>query len=369
MNVAVRPKIIRSVAQASQVLLAFQANSRPLGLQDLAAMTALPGTVCSRLLYTLHECGLIESAGEHLYRLTAIRSPVRRTRIGYGSHGQDCSFSWAVLKSMQVAAKQNDVELFVVDNRYAANSALRNAEKLVREGIDLAIEFQPDEKIAGEVAGKFRSQNVPMIAVDVPHPGAVYFGADNYRSGLLAGRELGLWTKQHWGGMADRLLLLAMTRAGWSTRTRLRGMEDGIKECLGPSTPPVVALDGDGQFGISLSVIRNHLRGANDERTLIAAATDSSALGALRAFEEAGRSSRCAVIGYNGELDARTELREPRTRLIGSIALFPEQYGPKLIRLASDMLADRPVSPAYFVKHVFLNAENVDKFYSNDHLL
>ncbi|MBV9223505.1 MAG: IclR family transcriptional regulator, partial [Acidobacteriaceae bacterium] len=53
----------------------------------------------------------------------------------------------------------------------------------------------------------------------------------------------------------------------------------------------------------------------------------------------------------------------------GSIALFPEQYGPKLIRLASDMLANRPVSSAYFVKHSFITSENVDRFYPNDHLL
>ncbi|MBV8709645.1 MAG: substrate-binding domain-containing protein [Acidobacteriaceae bacterium] len=361
--------MIRSVVQASQVLLVFQSSSQSLSFQDVVAMTAIPRNACNRLLYTLQECGLIESAGEHRYRLSAGSRPAKRMRIGYGSQGQDCSFSRAVLKSLQLAAEQNAIELLVVDNRYAAKAALRNAEKLARERIDLAIEFQSNEAIAGEVAGKFRSQNVPMIAVDIPHPGAIYFGTDNYQGGLLAGRELGSWTKRHWGGTADRLLLVGMTRAGWCVRTRLRGLEDGIKESLGSSAPPITALDGDGQFEISLNAVRQYLRSAKDQRILVAAANDSSALGVLRAFEEAGRSNQCAVIGYNGEWDARAELREPRTRLIGSIALFPEQYGPKLIRLASDMLANRPVSSAYFVKHSFITSENVDRFYPNDHLL
>jgi ABC-type sugar transport system substrate-binding protein len=29
---------------------------------------------------------------------------------------------------------------------------------------------------------------IPMIAIDIPHPGATYFGANNYGAGLLAGR-------------------------------------------------------------------------------------------------------------------------------------------------------------------------------------
>jgi hypothetical protein len=60
---------------------------------------------------------------------------------------------------------------------------LYNAELLVREKVDLAIEFQTDETIAPIVAAKYREAGIPMIAIDIPHPGATYYGANNYEAG------------------------------------------------------------------------------------------------------------------------------------------------------------------------------------------
>jgi ribose transport system substrate-binding protein len=92
----------------------------------------------------------------------------------------------------------------------------------------------------------------------------------------------------------------------------------------------------------------------------------SSALGALRAFDECGRSADCVVMGQNAEPEGRAELREPCTRLIGSVAYFPEKYGEGLMRLA---LARKPAPPAVFIKHQLVTPENVDHLYPNDTLM
>ena len=92
-----------------------------------------------------------------------------------------------------MAAERQWIELIVLDNRYSTKVSLRNAEQLVREEVDLVIEFQSDHAAAAEVANKFLAKNIPMIAIDVPHPGATYFGANNYEAGLIAGRHLGRW--------------------------------------------------------------------------------------------------------------------------------------------------------------------------------
>ena len=104
-------------------------------------------------------------------------------------------------------------------------------------------------------------------------------------------------------------------------------------------------------------------------RLRIWTATDPSALGALRAFQEAGRASDCAIVGQNAEPDGRAELREPNTRLIGSVAYFPERYGPGLIRFALDILAGKPTPPAVFLKHQLITHATVDNFYPNDALM
>ena len=74
--------------------------------------------------------------------------------------------------------------------------------------MDLVIEFQTDENIAPMVAAKYREANIPLIAIEIPHPGATYYGANNYEAGLIGGRYLGRWAKQNWQSSVDEIVLL-----------------------------------------------------------------------------------------------------------------------------------------------------------------
>jgi ribose transport system substrate-binding protein len=147
-------------------------------------------------------------------------------------------------------------------------------------------------------------------------------------------------------------------------------MQSGITETLRPNHSfHVTHIDGDGQFGASLECVRSYLRSCRSKHILVGAANDPSALGALRAFDEAGRTSECAIVGQNAEPEAREELRQPNTRLIGSVAYCPEMYGAQIVRLALDILERKPTPPAVFVRHHIITPENVNHFYPNDVLM
>ena len=362
--------VVKSIVHAAQVLEAFRTEGEVLRLRDVAERTGLQKVMCFRLLYTLHLCGFVEKVGENQYRAMPHLRPNRRYRLGYAGHGQNASFPREVGASLLQAAEAARVELVVLDNRYDAKVALRNADQMIREEVDLVMEFQADESVAPAIAGKFMDANIPMIAIDIPHPGATYFGANNYEAGLIGGRHLGRWANKNWDGAPDEIVMIEITRAGSVPQARVRGMVAGINETLKRNyTSQVVHLDGDGQFGTSLECMRRHLRTSKSKRILVGAANDPCALGALRAFEEAGRAADCAVVGHNAAPEGRAEMREPRTRLVGSVAYFPEKYGEGLIRLALDILAHKAVPPAVFTKHQLVMPETVDHFYPNDSLL
>jgi ribose transport system substrate-binding protein len=362
--------VVKSLVHATQVLWAFQSPGEVLRLRDVMDRTRFSKGMCFRLLYTLHHCGFLDKVDGNRYRLVSEVRRRRRYRIGYAAQGQDSSFPREVHAGLVRAAEREEVELIVVDNRYQARVAVKNAEHLLRENVDLVIEFQTDEAVAPAIASKYLEASIPLIAIDIPHPSATYFGANNYAAGLMAGRHLGTWARQHWGGEVDEVLLLELARAGSLLRARMRGVVAGIKETLREvEGRPFVSLDGDGQFKTSLDRVRKHLRESKARHVLVGAANDPSALGAVRAFQEAGRASTCAIVGQNAEPDARVELREPRSPLVGSVAYFPEKYGDGLLRLALDILAGRPVPPAVFVRHQLITPENVDHFYPNDLLM
>ncbi len=365
------PYLVKSLVHASAILEAFQAPGEVLRLRDIVARTGHGKGMCFRLLHTLHHCGFVEKIDERRYRLMAVIRPRKRFRIGYASQGQDSSFPREVHAGLVRAAERERLELIVVDNRYQPKVALRNAEHLIKEKVDLVIEFQTDESVAPAIAAKYLEAEIPLIAIDIPHPGATYFGANNYQAGLLAGRYLGRYAQTCWRGEVDEVLILELARAGTLVRARSKGVVTGIKETLGAAEDawPVVTLDADGQFNAAFEKVRRHLRTSKAKRILVGAANDPSALGAVRAFQEVGRQGHCAIVGQNAEPDARVELRERRTPLVASVAYFPERYGSGLVRLALDILSKKAVPPAVFTRHQIITAENVDHFYSNDSLL
>jgi len=362
--------VVKSLVHASRVLESFQMPGDVLRLRDVVVRTGYNKGMCFRLLYTLHQCGFLDKVGENHYRLASEVRRRRLYRIGYAAQGQQTSFDKEVREGLARAAEREHVELLVVDNRYQPKIALRNADYLIKEQVDLVIEFQTDEMIAPAIAAKYMEANIPFIAIDIPHPGAIYFGANNYQAGLIGGRYIGRWAKRNWDGAPDEILLIELQRAGALPQARIRGLVAGISEVIRiPESCKVVSIDGDGQFQTSLERVRKHLRQSQAKRVLVGAANDSSAMGSLRAFEEAGRANDCVVVGQNAEPEARAELRSGRSRLIASVGYFPEKYGDGLLRLAFDILARKAVAPAVFTNYQIITPDNVDHFYPNDLLM
>ena len=259
----------------------------------------------------------------------------------------------------------------VVDNRYQPRIAIKNAQLLIREGVDLVVEFQTDESVAPAIASAYHQARIPIIAIDIPHPGATYFGANNYEAGLLAGRQLARWAKQHWGGHADELLLLELARAGSVPAARMRGVAAGVRDVLHDAADLADRLD--------------RRRRPVQDRARTRAQAPARDLGDADPGRRGQRSERARrgarVPGSRPHATAaRSSARTPsptpapscapsNSPLIASVGYFPERYGEGVIRLALDLLGRRAVPPAMFVKHQLVTRDNVDHLYPNDALM
>jgi ribose transport system substrate-binding protein len=362
--------LVDAVVRAQRVIESFGHHGEPLRLRDVVERTGLGKNLCFRLLYTLRHCGVVEKVDVNRYRLVTGDQHRRRYRIGYADQVVKDGWLRMVNASLIRAAEQANIELIQVSNRNDPKVAVRNARQLVRQNPDLIIEFQIDESVAPAVASQYVEAGIPAIAVDIPHPGATFFGANNYHAGYLGGRHLARWVRSQWRHLPDEIVLIGQQRAGLVVASRVNGVLAGILEVLPElsASCPVVRLDGDGQFKLAIEGVRKYLRGSKAEHVLVGCVNDASALAAVRAFQEAGRADRCAVVGQNAEPDARTELRQSRTPLVASVGYFPERYGDALIKLALDILSAKAVPPAVFIKHQVITRENVDHYYPNDAL-
>jgi ribose transport system substrate-binding protein len=361
---------VEAVARACDILAAFTSASEVLDLKDVTARSHLNKVTVFRILGTLVEKKLVDRVGPRGYRTRLQPLFEKRYRIGYASQSSIVPFTSAVTDSIVEAAYASNVDLFVLNNSYSPTAALRNADRFVAEGVDLVIESQISTKVAVQLANKFSSAGVPIIAIDVPHPGAIYFGADNYKAGKIAGQCLGQWAAKHWEGAVDQIVFAEVDASGHALDARLTGMYDGILKLLPECRHvPVFHYGTKGHFENALDTFRRHIRLHGARRILIGAVNDPTALGALQAFREFGGEENCAVAGQGACLEAREEMRRRETRFVCSVAYFPETYGNRVVRLALDVLHGRRVPPAVFTDHELVTPFNVDKIYPNDMLL
>ncbi len=342
--------LIPVLSKALDVLEIIQRENRPLSLETIYQRTHISKTTVYRILKTLVHRGYLAQSQDGMYR--AISNP-RKMVFGFGSQSTEMPFSEAVTASLKAAAADAGVDLLVLDNHYDAAIAVRNAEDFVRNRVDLVIEFQVDQQVAAIIGDKIAGAGIPLIAVDIPHPHAVYFGVDNFRVGFEAGKLLAGYAQRVWAGKLNWVLGLDLEEAGPLVQSRITGAFEGVRSLL-PDIPveSFVRMDARGlrekSYRLVLDFLRRHPK---DRNILIAAATDTSALGAVQAARELKREQHIAVVGHDCIDEAIEEMSAARTPLIGSVSHETHTYGARLIHLGLSILGGQSVAPYHYVQH------------------
>src|SRR5215475_5892209 len=166
---------VEVVAKALDVLDTFRQPGDELTLSEIARRANLSTSHVFRLAHTLEQKGWIRRVyGTKKYHR------VNRTqawRVGFAMQSGKLEFSVDVLRGLEEASERHGVQLIVADNQNCEDAALQNAEMFVRQGVNFVIEFQVNERIAPVIAHMFSEARIPCLAIDIPQPGAVFFGA------------------------------------------------------------------------------------------------------------------------------------------------------------------------------------------------
>lgn len=350
--------LIPILSKALDVIELLERDHASLTLEDVYQKTNISKTSVYRILKTLVHRGYLAQTQNGQYRLV---SRPRRLHFGFAVQSAEMPFSVAVSQSVSAAAAASGVELLVLDNRFDPDVAVRNAEEFVTQRVDLVLEFQVEEAVAPRVAHILKKADIPLVAIDVPHPNATYFGVDNFEVGYEAGSLLAQYAQRKWKGRVDKVLGVGFSEAGSFVQSRVTGAFDGIRERLPELTPAQFnQIEGRGMREASRRAMSEFLQGYTaDEHTLVAAATDSSALGILDAIREAGHEPNFAIVGQDCIPEALEEMRKESSALIGSISHEAESYGPRLIQLGIALLRGYSVPPYNYVHHRAVTAETL----------
>jgi ribose transport system substrate-binding protein len=347
------------LSKALDILELLQSEHQALSLEAIYQRTKISKTTVYRVLKTYTHRGYLAQSSDGLYR--AVSRP-KKMRFGFAGQSRDMPFSVAVTDSLKTAAAAMGVDLMILDNQYDAAIAVRNAEEFVRARVDLVIEFQVEQEVAPVIADKIAAAKIPLIAVDIPHPHATFLGVDNYRVGRDAGDLLARHAHARWGGNADWVIGLDLPEAGALVQSRITGAFEAVRASL-PNVPVecFLRLDGRGMRSVSRELIADFLkRHPRNKRILVAAATDTSALGAVDAVRAAKRAPHVAIVGQDCIAEAMDEMRKPASPLIGTISHETAGYGPALVKLGLALLSGQTVPPYNYVNTRTVTAPLLD---------
>lgn len=343
------------------VLETLERAQEPLRILDVAHLTQLDRAAVFRLLCTLEHRGYVERLDDKRYRA---KNRKRMPRVSYMAPLAGNSFRVEVTASVKQAAAASGLELELIDTS-DVEIPREQVDGVIRSGAEAVILFQRRGSLAHVLADLFLQQQIPVISVETPIAGALYFGGNSYRAGLLAGEALGKHAQKHWGGAFDRLVLLESSLSAIENMARLTGAVEAVERVLGAVPPEkILHVDGLSSQDASRAACRKVLATLpKKSRVLISCFNDPSAAGALEAVNEAGRAPRIAIVGQNGTEESRVELARKSSALIASVAYFPERYGEQLMKMAAAVVAHQKTPLAVYTEHVLLNHANVKKFY------
>ncbi|MGQ9615453.1 MAG: sugar ABC transporter substrate-binding protein [Spirochaetota bacterium] len=259
-------------------------------------------------------------------------------------------------------------DMIIMDNQYDSVIGLKNADIMLSKRPDFFIEFQSDAKVNNIVAQKFGAAGIPLLAIDVPVPGAPFMGVNNWQAAVLAGKHAAKLIREQWGGWdaVELVVLLQMPAGGEVTMLRSEGFAAALVEEFGPDAEKkIVRTDGGmGQSEQAKAAMDDVLAAhPKPKKMVITSINEQTMAGVIASLQTAGRwSAQDTIIITQGcdEL-GQSQIREGLTD--GSIAYFPEKYGEYVIPAVCAILQGQAVPPYIYVENVVITKDNIDQYY------
>ncbi len=289
----------------------------------------------------------------------------KKKLIGFANLTDEIDFGQAVKQGILDEAKKAGYDIVAIDNKLDGATAVSNADNLITQQIDFFIEFNVDSKVAPVIMEKMNAAKIPVIAIDIPHPGAVFFGADNKNAGIIAGKALAERAKKDWNGDVDLVILVENPAAGEVPQMRMDGILEGIRSLIPVDDKLVVRVDGKNDVLNAQRVVTDTLTAHPDAKhILIGGLNDQNGQGALAAVEAANRSENVFIASQGADKPAIDNLRaEKANSWIGSTAYTPEKYGSYIIPLVTKILNGEKVPDVNHPEHYFLSRDNINEKY------
>jgi ribose transport system substrate-binding protein len=287
-----------------------------------------------------------------------------KVKIGYINLSDQLPFVVLVRKSIERAAKANGVDLVECDSNLDAQKAINCAAQLKLQGVKGILNFQLDSKAAPRVCAA--GPKVPVVAIDIHQPPCetVFFGANNFQAGKLAGTALGQFAKAKWNCNVDAVLSLNAPSAGKVVVDRENGELAGVKSAC-PSVKVVKVTTNATTAGTIQPFTDTLSRFPGKHHLLVVSTNDDQATGAVKAAQASGRLGDIYIGSQGGDPTSWPSIcgKTSFKNWIDDTGYFPEKYGDTLVPLLLSLIDGQQQPKTVFINHRVIDHDNIRSIY------
>ncbi len=294
-----------------------------------------------------------------------IRKAAKPYTIAFAEGWAANAFSVPIHQGVYMYAKQAGVKVVYCDNQFKTDVAVSCAQELVSEHPDFAIESNWQSGVVNVLSSIWTKAKVPTVNDDVWHPNSIFFGANNYESGTIAGKAAGEYAKKQWGCKNLWVFLGEHKEEGAAAALRLSGFSDGVQEVCG--TLPSSQIDSEimaaGTTDQAITVTTDWLTAHPQAQHIVATSIDDErSTGIAKAFVATHRDG--VAVGQGADTVGIAAVKDApvsKNHYLGTVAFFNNKYALYMMSIALDVLAGKPVPQEVHVQHVFIDHNTVSK--------
>lgn len=305
-----------------------------------------------------------DASGEYVPNL---RKPAKHLTFAFAEGWAAIPFSVSINKGIYRIAKDLGIDIIYCDQEFKPEKAVTCAEQLSQQKPDFAVVSNWQSGAAEAIMKIYDKAKIPVVTIDVWHPNAIFFGADNYISGEIGGKAAGNYAKGL-GKCGEVTLFNGINPGeGDAANQRIAGFIDGVQEICGaiPADRIKSEIFDAGTTEQALTKTTDWLT-ANPGASFILGTSidDARSAGMAKAMAQNGRDGAAVGLGCDEIGVASTKQGDPATtKFLGCVAFFPEKYPDYVMSIGLDVLDGKPVPDEVHIEHKFLDKSTISSVY------
>ncbi len=239
---------------------------------------------------------------------------------------------------IQAALETPALSVEVMECEDSYESVAENLDKLISDNIDIVVDYSLCTESLYYVGEMCTIKNIPLITVDLTANNAIFFGADNFQAGKIAGENTYDFVMENWGGELDNVIIIGKYQKSPPHKIRISTTLDYLQErdLIKPSQ--IHAVDWDENQPNTTDELYTVLREKYQEKNIILTFSLKHLLSSYEYILNWCNKENTMIVVQNychqlGEL-----MKRPDSIILGCVDYDSPNYGKHIVALIRQII-------------------------------